>query len=495
MPEFLEPRSGPGVDRGVIRSKPGGRTKVSRNSCGTSCEAPTSPRNSRLSSRSSSRIGCGIVIVGRRAGASLRRASRHRRRPRRPPQKPRCRAHRGVDATDDQVAQGASSRPGRARPRPGRSVGPGRERSIQVSTARSAFLLVSQQPIPDRQQALGLGALANRRRHRLQQRPFRVPADQRRPIEREAVAIRRREPRSSRRQRHSAACPHSPPPKRLSAGAKRRPAGHPAGRSSQDVEATTGFEPVNRGFADLRVEPLHHVARGGFACGSDWMLAAPRGFEPRFTDPKSAVLPLDEGAAVRERRNGAEDGTRTRDPHLGKVMLYQLSHFRSKDPSTRRWCREPDSNWRHRDFQSRALPTELSRPDGQPAVGCPSAGGTIPRASLGHQRNGPLRALLERWRTIGRCWPALSNPGSVVTKRHRAGGGAPRAIDAHVVGSARHAFASRSGSRPDSAAIGSVRRPRQTARHLRPAPLLQPGQAAASAGLERRARRSARAAG
>ncbi len=26
------------------------------------------------------------------------------------------------------------------------------------------------------------------------------------------------------------------------------------------------------------------------------------------------------------------------------------------------WCREPELNWRHRDFQSRALPTELSRP-------------------------------------------------------------------------------------------------------------------------------------
>ena len=26
----------------------------------------------------------------------------------------------------------------------------------------------------------------------------------------------------------------------------------------------------------------------------------------------------------------AEDGTRTRDPNLGKVMLYQLSYFRIK---------------------------------------------------------------------------------------------------------------------------------------------------------------------
>ena len=66
------------------------------------------------------------------------------------------------------------------------------------------------------------------------------------------------------------------------------------------------------------------------------------------------------------------------------------------DPPTVRWCREPDSNWRHRDFQSRALPTELSRPDVQPAVGCPSAGGTIPRASRdGQRRPGHGRPL--RW--------------------------------------------------------------------------------------------------
>src|SRR5690606_36400719 len=39
---------------------------------------------------------------------------------------------------------------------------------------------------------------------------------------------------------------------------------------------------------------------------------------------------------------GADDGTRTRDPHLGKVMLYQLSHVRVSAVPTRR-----DSTRRH----------------------------------------------------------------------------------------------------------------------------------------------------
>ncbi len=101
------------------------------------------------------------------------------------------------------------------------------------------------------------------------------------------------------------------------------------------LEATIGFEPMNKGFANPRVRPLRHVARYARHPRVPVVrLAAPRGFEPRLTDPKSAVLPLDEGAAgpsveLDAGRNGAEDGTRTRDPHLGKVMLYQLSHFRS----------------------------------------------------------------------------------------------------------------------------------------------------------------------
>jgi hypothetical protein len=28
--------------------------------------------------------------------------------------------------------------------------------------------------------------------------------------------------------------------------------------------------------------------------------------------------------------SGADDGIRTRDPHLGKVVLYQLSHVRTR---------------------------------------------------------------------------------------------------------------------------------------------------------------------
>ena len=51
--------------------------------------------------------------------------------------------------------------------------------------------------------------------------------------------------------------------------------------------------------------------------------------------------------------DGAGDEARTRYLHLGKVALYRMSY-------ARRWCPEPESNQRHGDFQSPALPTELS---------------------------------------------------------------------------------------------------------------------------------------
>ncbi len=58
----------------------------------------------------------------------------------------------------------------------------------------------------------------------------------------------------------------------------------------------------------------------------------------------------------------AGNETRTRDLLLGKEVFYQLNYARNIGLASSRECREPESNWRHRDFQSRALPTELSRP-------------------------------------------------------------------------------------------------------------------------------------
>jgi hypothetical protein len=99
---------------------------------------------------------------------------------------------------------------------------------------------------------------------------------------------------------------------------------------------------VNRGFADLRVEPLHHVAPcdGRTHRDDQSIVAAPRGFEPRFTDSKSAVLPLDEGAA-------GGDLERTRAlPGPGMP------------PRAEKWSGRRDSNPRPSPWQGDALPTE-----------------------------------------------------------------------------------------------------------------------------------------
>ena len=59
---------------------------------------------------------------------------------------------------------------------------------------------------------------------------------------------------------------------------------------------------------------------------------------------------------------GAGDEARTRYLHLGKVALYQMSYARIERTAIAvRWCLRSESNQRHVDFQSTALPTELQR--------------------------------------------------------------------------------------------------------------------------------------
>ena len=100
------------------------------------------------------------------------------------------------------------------------------------------------------------------------------------------------------------------------------------------MEVTTRFELVNDGFADR--------------CLTTWLRH------------RMNLAANGNGGSCRFRRSscgmhvGAGDEARTRYLHLGKVALYRMSY-------TRKWCLRPELNWRHADFQSAALPTELPR--------------------------------------------------------------------------------------------------------------------------------------
>jgi hypothetical protein len=53
------------------------------------------------------------------------------------------------------------------------------------------------------------------------------------------------------------------------------------------------------------------------------------GFEPVYTALQAVASPLGHSTVRPDCKSlRADDGIRTRDPHLGKVMLYQLSHVR-----------------------------------------------------------------------------------------------------------------------------------------------------------------------
>ena len=96
---------------------------------------------------------------------------------------------------------------------------------------------------------------------------------------------------------------------------------------------------------------------------------ASRGFEPLMRILQTLALPLGHDAIYLImlitnkciRYFWAGDGIRTHDLLLGKETYYHCTTPAFLGHNFSRECRDPGSNWGHRDFQSRALPTELSR--------------------------------------------------------------------------------------------------------------------------------------
>ena len=70
-----------------------------------------------------------------------------------------------------------------------------------------------------------------------------------------------------------------------------------------------------------KIDPDRILHRSG-----SFLTEVETGFEPVYTALQAVASPL--GHSTRRLR--ADDGIRTRDPHLGKVMLYQLSHVRMR---------------------------------------------------------------------------------------------------------------------------------------------------------------------
>src|SRR5699024_19884 len=102
----------------------------------------------------------------------------------------------------------------------------------------------------------------------------------------------------------------------------------PAGWSGRPdaVVGDTGFEPVTSSVSGKRATAAP-IARARWVRDSNPCIRLCRPL-PRLSanPPGDDVRPAVSPAGGRRLR--ADDGTRTRDPHLGKVMLYQLSHIR-----------------------------------------------------------------------------------------------------------------------------------------------------------------------
>ena len=88
----------------------------------------------------------------------------------------------------------------------------------------------------------------------------------------------------------------------------------------------TGIEPVTSSVSGKR-SPAELIAPG------NKKLEVETGIEPVCTALQAVASPLGHSTVgLMPLAPRADDGIRTRDPHLGKVMLYQLSHVRIASP-------------------------------------------------------------------------------------------------------------------------------------------------------------------
>jgi hypothetical protein len=84
-----------------------------------------------------------------------------------------------------------------------------------------------------------------------------------------------------------------------------------------------GARPSRRPPCRIQTTPSGLV---GLACPSSRVSSGAALWPPRGTPARSDIPPT--WPSELPSHFGADDGIRTRDPHLGKVMLYQLSHVR-----------------------------------------------------------------------------------------------------------------------------------------------------------------------
>ena len=89
----------------------------------------------------------------------------------------------------------------------------------------------------------------------------------------------------------------------------------------------TGFEPVTSSVSRKRA-PTAPIARS-WSCTCE----VETGFEPVYTALQAVASPLGHSTVVRLAALRADDEIRTRDPHLGKVMRYQLRYIRLSRPA------------------------------------------------------------------------------------------------------------------------------------------------------------------